>query len=233
MDNKLYRGLMKKLLFLLFPVFIGLKSFSQFSLNGSSRAFVNNATLSISSQLYTAGHVYVFFINTSASGVNPTDNPTVSSGSLTLVKQTTVAGGNRRIIIYTVTPSSNATTAITFTFAETQLNHLYAIYESSTFVGNTINTQTGGTTGTDPTLTVGVTSNAYTIGYFYNDVNPFGGTAETDWTEDVDGGLGTPAGQYAVHRNSTTDNTILVTAASSNWIGVAIQFSGRRAVIIN
>jgi hypothetical protein len=222
---------MKRLLFIL-PILISVESFSQFALSFSSRSNVNNAVVTIGSGTYTIGRTYVFFINTTAVS-DPTDNPTVSSGGLTLVKRTTVAGGNRRIIIYSITVASTETTAITFTFAESQIVHMIAIYESVAFPGYIINTQTGTTTGTDPSLTVGVTSTANTIGYFMNDRNPFGGTAEGSWTEDIDNGLANPYGQYAVHRNSTTDNTIVVTAASSNWIGAAIQFSGRRAVIIN
>jgi len=203
-------------LILIFLLFISTESFSQFALIFSSRSNVNNATVTIGSGTYTVGRTYVFFINTTAVS-DPTDNPTVSSGGLTLVKRTTVAGGNRRIIVYSITVASTETTAITFTFAESQIVHMIATYESVAFPGNVINTQTGTTTGADPSLTVGVTSTAYTIGYFMNDRDPFGGTAEGSWTEDIDNGLANPYGQYAVHRNVTTDNTIVVTSASSNW----------------
>jgi hypothetical protein len=59
---------------------------------------------------------------------------------------------------------------------------------------------------------------------FGNDVNGFAGTAETDWVEDFDAGYNTAAsGIYVTHRLATTDNTVVVTRASADWAGVAVE----------
>jgi hypothetical protein len=207
--------------------------FSQgFSLRGTSTAFVGSATLTMAGGTYTSGNTYVFFVNTTRSGGGvPSDNPTVSSGSLTLVKRATVTGSNNRIICYTAVCGSTTTTSITFTYAETQAVHFYAYYEGTSLSGFTvISTATGGATGTNPSITLPSSKLSCTIGYFFNgNSSAFGGTPESGWTEDFDNGI-VNASEAGYHRDSTTDNTVDVTAASSTWTGIAIQFSTKRRI---
>jgi hypothetical protein len=73
---------------------------------------------------------------------------------------------------------------------------------------------------------------------FGNDINVFGGTAETDWNEVDDVGFNTPAtGSYFGYRIATVDNTVTVTRAASDWGGIAVEVlsalnpARRRAVI--
>jgi hypothetical protein len=59
---------------------------------------------------------------------------------------------------------------------------------------------------------------------FSSDVNPFAGTAEASWTEQFDSGYNTPATSiYGVYRLATTDNTVVVTAGSADWGGIACE----------
>lgn len=211
-------------------LFIGLKGYGQtISVQASSIAFINNATLTISSGTYTAGNTYVFFITTSSAST-PTDNPTISSGSLTLTKRHTVTGATQRIIAYTCTPASTTTTAITFTYAETQGLHIYVIYEGNNIGRYKLINSAGvnETTGANPSLTLPSTNNSVTCAYFINGRNPFAGTEEAGWTEDIDTGTASTFGNAAYHRNVTTDNTVSVTATSSTYMGIAVQFSFRR-----
>jgi hypothetical protein len=62
------------------------------------------------------------------------------------------------------------------------------------------------------------------VAFFGNDSNGFAGTAENNWVEDWDSGYNTPAtGGYCVYRLATTDNTVVVTAGSGDWAGIAIE----------
>lgn len=222
---------MKKLLFILFllPVIVNAQGFG---LQGSSRAFINNAVATIGSQSYTSGRTYVYFFCTTVSSGNPTDNPTISSGSLTLVKQGTIASGGMRIIAYTCSVTSTTTTAITATYAETQGRFFYVIYHATAGIDThtAILTNTNNATGTDPSITMPSVADSYTMGIFMNKTSPFGSTPESGWTEDEDVGLGGPFGETCVSRNNTTDNTIQLTSASSEWIGLGIQFANARRI---
>lgn len=227
---------MKRLLYTLF-LFISCNAFGQgFSFAASGMAFVNSATVTVVSDTYAAGSTYILFIGTRANAVTPTDNPTVSSGSLTLTKRGSVGAGDKRIIVYTTTVgASSVTTAITFTYAESQLVHSTATYSATAaningFAFSAVASNSG--TSANPAITLLSTSSAHTIGYFMNNLNPFTGAAESGWTEDIDGGNGSgPTGRAAYRRNSTTDNTINVTAASSTWLGLAIQYTLERRII--
>lgn len=93
-------------------------------------------------------------------------------------------------------------------------------------------------TGADPSIAMSAltgTSNAV-ISVFTNSVNPFGGTEESGWSEITDVGYTTPDnGTYEMRRLTTTDNTPTVTAASSDWAGIAIEIKSvsRRRIIID
>lgn len=216
-------------------LFVYSSSYSQgFTFNTSSASFVGSATFTIASRTYTGGNTYVVFVATSVSSGTPTDNPSVSSGTLTLTKQGTISGTKCRIICYTFTPASNTTTAITLTYAESQAAQFYAIYTGSSLgTFTTVSVSTAGNTSADPSITMPIATTSHTIGYFFNNKNPFGGTAESGWAEDFDNGIATPWGQAGYHRNTTTDNTIQVTAASSTWIGLGIQYTQAQRRIFN
>jgi hypothetical protein len=219
---------MRKILFILFlfPLIVS----GQFSILSTSRGFFNNATVTIGSASYTAGVTTVFFVATTVSLGTPTDNPTVSSGSLTLNKLGTITWGSNRIIAYMCIPAANTTTSITFTYAEAQAQHFYGVYNGTTgeLTGTTAVAATA--TSTDPSITLPSKGNSHVIAYFFNNTNPVGGTAEAGWTEDFDAGNAIPNGHAGYHRNSTSDNTVQVTAASSTWGGIAVQFHRRRII---
>jgi hypothetical protein len=223
---------MKKLLTIL--LLLPLLSVGQgFSFSSASRGFFNTQTLTIGSGTYTAGTTYLIFLGTTRSGATPTDNPTVSSGTLTLTKRGTATGTDSRIIAYTFTPASTTTTAISFTYAEAQLVHIYAIYSAASLVGfENINTISAGGTGADPLLTLPSTGTSCTVGFFLNNRNPFTGTAEAGWTEGTDNGIST-TGYASYNRNVTSDNTLTVTSASATWTGLGIQFTNRRVFTIH
>lgn len=208
--------------------------FSQgFGLSSTSEGFIGTSVLTVSSRTYNAGDTYLFFITTTRTGAIPSDNPTVSSGSLVLVKQNTVTGFTYRMILYTCHCASTVTTTITFTYAEAQNVHFFAIYGSSNLGGlEKIYSATNSGSGADPTITLPLVKNSHNVGVFFNNVSThFGGSPESGWTEDFDQGI-IGFSQAGYHKNSTTDNTIQVTASASDWIGVGVQYSIRRVMNI-
>ncbi len=233
---------MKKLIFLLFPVF----SYGQITINKTFVTVSSITTNAISVQsnplTYTVGKLYIMF--SAATGATNTG----SSTSTTLTWTQIVATGNstRRINVFYCMPSSTATSeqaGVSWGVAGTT-GYDFGIWEvsgvptTSSGADAIVQSVSGGTTGTNPTLTLSglLNSHSAVISYFFNDANPFGGTAESGWTEDVDDGYSSPtAGGYAMSRINTTDNTPTVTASSSTWIGVAFELraSGRRVSVIN
>lgn len=230
---------MKRLLFsLLLLPFLG---FSQVSISnfGSSATAVDNTVVSIGSASYSGGNMYVFYIWTTVAELNPTDNPTVAFGTdpaAVFDKRATVTGTNSRLIVYTFQPPANVTTTITLTYAELQTNTVYFAFACSSSGGRfnilEILTQSE-TTSADPSFTFASNPTMSYIGGFINNTNPFGGTAEASWTEVFDSGLATPMGYYGVSRNNTSDNTLVVTKASSTWmgIGLALRNTARAKII--
>lgn len=219
----------KLLLILLFLPVIGMAQIVTFSTSDATAS--PGAVVTINSTTYTAGRTYVFFIGTFA-GVAPTDDPTISSGGLTLTKRGTQAGSfNDRWIAYTADVPSDVTTAITFTYAESQNTKVSIVYYTD--LNTSRSYAVAGATGStaDPTITL-TARTASVIAAFSNNVNPFTGTPESGWTEDVDAGFSGPIGRYAMHRNNTTDNTPTVTSSASNWTGIALQIYGRRRINI-
>lgn len=99
-------------------------------------------------------------------------------------------------------------------------------------------------TGANPTISTmsSIPSNAGVMALFINNSSStFSGTPESGWTESFDNGCITfPAavykdGTYVEYRVNTSDNTPSVTAASSDWIGAAIELKSslRRIIITN
>lgn len=205
-----------------------------FSSGVNSQAFVGSDTFTISGGTYGAGKTYVLFVATTAfSGGVPSDNPAISSGPLVLTKIATVTNAVSRLIVYTFTPSATVSQTITLTYAESQGQHFRAMYEGTGLAGMTLSVVTGSGTDANPSIAAPSIATSYTVGYFFNNKNPFGGTPESGWAESFDTGTATPYGHAGYHRNATTDNTVQVTAAASNWLGAAVQFTGRRVFTIN
>lgn len=233
---------MKRLLFILFPVF----SYGQITIAEYTVGFQTLGIGSISSKTYEAGHLYIIFAGTT----NTTTPATVSisGGSTTWTEISNIVsdGSTMRIQAFRYAPASNTTTALTITYTGSQNGGFTIGYD----INGADVTGTNGSNGivqsvtdaidasANPTITMAAISssnNAVLVG-FINTLNPFGGTAETDWTEDEDNGYADPTtGGYVMHRLLTTDNTPTVTAASSNWAGIAIEIkrSGRRIIITN
>jgi hypothetical protein len=224
---------MKKLLFilLLFPL---LCHGQTISFSASSQTASPGSVVTINSGTYTNNRTYIFLICSFAAST-PTDNPTISSGGLTLTKRGTTTGSfNDRWIVYTANVTGgDVTTSITFTYAESQNTKITAIYYTDYNGSNQYEVAGNTGTGADPSITFTARTASIVCG-FSNNQNPFGGTPESGWTEDDDAGSATPIGRYLMHRSSTTDNTPIVTASASNWTGIALSvYALRRRIIID
>lgn len=235
---------MKKLLFILFPVF----SYGQITINAAFTGYTTTTTdasaFGHSSKTFTAGKLYLFVAMTTG-----TTNPGTIAGTTSSTWTSVVSTGNstRRIQVFRFLPSSTITgeTVNIGTFGGGSTGYSTFILEISGVnttgtngSGAIAQTATGGTTGTDPTITFssGALPNNAIVSIFFNDANPFGGTQESGWTEANDDGYSTPtAGGYTMTRINTSDITPTVTASSSTWIGVGIEIKGsfRRTIITN
>jgi hypothetical protein len=136
------------------------------------------------------------------------------------------------------------TTSIYFTGSATKSYHISCVkYTGAQLGGNGLlaikQTVSGNGTGADPSITMATLAGQrnFVIMWVQNDANPFGGTPESGWSEDLDGGCtqSPTAGWYMMTRANTSDNTPTVTCSSSTWRGVAIELrqSGRRETLIN
>lgn len=237
---------MKLLIFILlfFPA-IGL---SQLSFNknfhGLAVTTSNASAIGVSNKTYTAGRLYLYITATTG-----TTNPGTISGTTSSTWNTVVSIGNstRRIQIFRFLPTTTITgeTVNIGGFGGAMSGSALAIWEISGADQSGTNgsgaivqvVDNSGSPSADPSITLAAISknkNAV-ISLFINDINPFGGTPESGWNEYFEGGYDDPAtGVYLMDRSTTTDNTLNVTASSSNWIGVGIEImSAFRRIIIN
>jgi len=237
---------MKKLIFLLFPVF----SYGQITITEVGNGYNTLGIGSMNSVTFTAGDLYIMFAGTS------NDAGTVATVSLSGTGQTwdeitsaggVVNGGNRkRIQVFRYAPTSTSgSNTINVTYTGTQDGGWVVLYKvtgadvSGTNGANAIvQNNLGSANGANPTLTLSsaILDRGAVMFGLANGTNPFTGTEESGWTEAADNGYATPnTGAYVMYRVNTTDNTPTVTMASDNWAGIAIELkaSGRRAVIIN
>ena len=223
---------MKKILFILLLIgnFCYAQTFS--NVGGGNPTGIDPPTFNLQGFVDST---QVLFIGTKAS-TPPTDNPTISGdgGRFTFTKRGTVVSGNIRMICYTYTSTKDTTVAIVFTYAEAQTWFTYQFY-TITFVGavkkTRMSTASNSGSGADPSIAVPYTALSSTAAFFINDKNPFGATAESGWSLDFNGGNAF-AGICSVHRNSTTDNTVQITAAASVWVGMALQLTKKRIITI-
>lgn len=221
--------------YIIFILLLSIEANSQIVINRASAlaSQTTNATsFSLGPATFTAGRLYLFIAQTTG-----TTNPgTISSTTLTWTSVASVGNSTNRIQVFRCVPGSTAIgeTVTLGTFGGGSTGYSVAYYE----ITGVVTTGTNGadaivqavtqaaTTGTDPTINLAAISgnrNAV-IGWFSNDANPFGGAEESGWTEIFDSGYSTPTtGMYETARNPTNDNSVVVTAASSTWIGIAIE----------
>ncbi len=98
--------------------------------------------------------------------------------------------------------------------------------------GAVLNIKMGGTNTANPTVTLNSAisdpARNAVVGMLANALNPFGGTPEANWVEDVDGGHSAPNdGMYVTHRVNTSDNSITVTMSAAEWGGVGLEVKAR------
>jgi hypothetical protein len=230
-------------IFLLLP----LLSFSQVTITefaSFTSQTTNSTAFGFTNMTLQAGRLYLFVAQTTG-----TTNPgSITATSLTWTSVASVGDATNRIQVFRCLPGvlTEAEDISLGTFGGGSTGNSYVIYEITGVVTTGTNgsdaivqavTQTA-TTGTNPSISLAAlsSSRASVMGIFSNNASPFGGTAETDWTEIQDVGYSTPTtGYYETRRHLTSDNTVTVTSASSTWIGVAIelQSSGRRIYNIN
>lgn len=238
---------MKKLIFLLFPVF----SYGQVTITATAQfgySYSTTAAGVVNSQTYTAGKLYICIImRVDATAVADFALAGTSSTWTEIANVTGVTTGTdlARLKVYRYAPASNVTEGLTISNAATQDGYVGVLYE----ITGTINTGTNGAdaivqivtdtqdAAANPTITMAALNPKNTVvAFFGNDVNPFGSTEESGWSELSENGFNTPTtGGVFISRHRTSDNTPSVTASASNWVGVAIELkaSGRRITITN
>lgn len=233
---------MKRLLFIL--LLLSFKSYAQ-TVSIVAQGFQTLGIGSTTSTTYLASNVYLFtFCVTNAGGTAGSINPSGTGLTFTSIVDFLDGSGTRRLQVFRAKPTSNTTTAISYSYTGTQDGTWVIVSEiagadiTGTNGANAIvQVVTDAQNTTNPTITMASISGSKTvISFFANDANPFSATPESGWTEDVDNGYSVPnTGGYMMHRLTTTDNTPTLTAASSNWMGVAIEIkppsSARRIFI--
>jgi len=238
---------MKKLIFILFPVF----SYGQVTISLTAEGNYTYSTSAlgvVNSQTYTAGKLYLC-IHMRVDASAPADfSLTGTSSTWTEIANVTgITTGTdlARLKVWRYAPSSNVTESLSFSLGGVHDGSVFVLWE----ISGTINTGSNGADATvqivtdaqdansNPTITMAslVPKNSV-VAFFGNDVNPFGSTEESGWTELSENGFSTPTtGGVFISRHRTSDNTPSVTASASNWVGVAIELNAisRRNVIIN
>jgi hypothetical protein len=212
-------------------------------------SIVNIATSNYSTSGYgvislpvTQDNLYIIFVGTSNAGGTPATVSITGAGTWTEIG--TSGGqlnnsGNRRMQAFRQVATSTTTIFPTVSYSGSQDGGVLYIFRIDGVVitgtnGSDAIVQTVGNSGNsaNPSVTMSALSNrAGVIMTFISETNPPAGSAESGWTEEHDGGYTVPdTGGYLMHRVNTTDNTPTVTASSSNWGALAIEFkaSGRR-----
>lgn len=198
--------------------------------------FATTGIGSIGSQTYVAGKLYILFAGTT----NPTNPATVSlsGGTWTEIANIVSDGGDMRLQAFRFAPAVDTTTAVTIIYTGSQNGGYIQLCEirgadvSGTNGSNAIVQAVTNAidASANPSITMMAIANARNsvIAGFINNRNPFGGTAESGWTEQHEGGYATPdTGGIYITRAMTTDNTPTITAAASNWAGIAIEIKSQ------
>ena len=230
---------MKKLLYILF-FFVSCNVYGQVTITHKVTAgpvSTNATSYSTASHSYTSGRMYVLTVM--LTGATTEGEVTASSQTWTVAGST--GDATRRIVTLTTVATSTVTETLTYgNFGSTATGFCMTVFEVTGFsssVGAVRQVHYGGATGANPTINMGsLDANSAVFTAWMSGTNPFGGTPEAGWTEHTDGGYTVPdAGVYFMYRNTTSDNTPTVTAASSTWIGLGIEIAAnrRRISIIN
>jgi hypothetical protein len=224
---------MRKILTILFllPFFAS----AQITVTSVNSAFNSAGVGTVVGQAFVTGRLYIMYVGVSNNAGTPATVALTGTGQTwTLIDELVTDQGNHRIATYRFACVSSTTQNITFGYTGTQDGSWFSLLEVT-------GTDNGGTNGSnaivqvvkdaldataDPTVTMAAissTRNAVLFGFCSN-ANPPGGTPESGGVEDADNGYNTPTtGGYTYHRLSTTDNTPIVTAASSNWAAIGIE----------
>lgn len=239
---------MKILLFiLLFPCV----AFGQVTISTTPEfgySYSTTAAGVINSQTYTAGKLYICIVmRVDATAVADFTLAGTSSTWTEIANVTGVTTGTdlARLKVWRYAPGSNVTEGLTISNAGSQDGYVGVLYE----ITGTINTGTNGAdavvqivtdaqdANANPTITMAALNPKNSVlAFFGNDVNSFGATEESGWSELSENGFNTPTtGGVFISRHNTSDNTPSVTASASNWVGVAIELnsSARRIIITN
>ncbi len=93
--------------------------------------------------------------------------------------------------------------------------------------GAFINIKMGGTNTANPAITLTAAIGNHrncVVGALASAVNPFTGTAEANWIEDIDIGHSSPNdGLYVTHHVNGTDVSIAVTMSAAEWGGIGVE----------
>jgi len=237
------------LLILFFAICTG--SHSQISFTIGHRSATSNCNgagvvgISISDIAFTEGRLYILTVWSDSSN----NFATLSGVSETFTPIAQLGGFSRKLSVYRMMPTATTTTQ------DLTINWSFGNFPA--YVNVTISEISGvpigsngenairqividSNTSADPVLTFsGMGNSSAVFSAFENGRNPFGGTPESGWTENADGGCATFSGSSYIHgayimsRTSTNDNTATVTATSSTWRGIGLLFNpSRRATSI-
>lgn len=239
---------MKKLLLIL--LFFACKAQGQIVITSPISTQISGASISIDvpSHTYDANQLYIAFVF-SRDG-DAAELPTSVIGTAvsftqiaTVIYNTTVTGFSR-LTVYRYMGTVNQTETVTITWPETQTVCGFSVKKAT---GIDLSGTNGSgaivqsaTINSDATSDPSITMSALTGGRnsvlagFSNDNTSFGGTPESGWTA-LDEGAFSNLTIYSQYRHLTTDNTPTVTAASSDWAGIAIEIKSvaRRRIIID
>jgi hypothetical protein len=227
---------MKKLLtiLLLLPAFC----FSQITITELGGGFQTSGVGSTNGIIFVAGRLYIVVAGITNAGGTPATMSITGTGQTwtQIINATgvTVASDNYRIQAFRYAATTNHTNNVVYNYTGTQDGSFAAVLEvtgvdvtgtnGSNAIVQTVSNAADATA--NPSLTLAAIANGSNavIAAFMRNSNPFNGTPESGWTEELDGGYNSPTtGGYILHRLTTTDNTPTVTASSGNWVGIAME----------
>lgn len=188
------------------------------------------------------GRFYIVIVESNSASAEPNLTLTIGGNSPTLLTSAafnTTGTARNKIWAYYFLAATTAANSMSLTFSTTVTGFRAVTYDiegSKTTGTNGIDAITQYTTGsvdagTNPSLTLSpLHGQSLVVTGFANDSSPFGATCETGWTCGAntghDGG-----GFFYMYRINGGDMTPTVTAASSNWGGIAIEIGGLRRIV--
>jgi len=196
---------------------------------------------------FTANNLYLVTVMSDSSQSFGT---LTGTGGETWVALSQIGNSTRKLQVYRCMPTSNITTTVTAGFSfgnypnmvDLRIYEIANVQTGANGANAIVQVVSDSATGADPTITMAALGQRNgVIALFSNNTNPFGGTAESGWSENIDTGCETYVGSaytngnYIMTRINGTDNTPQVTKTSSTWLGTSIELrqSGRRITLIN